>query len=195
MIFMIRHYGATEAPRGAKTAPGRPKMASRRPQDEPRRPQDDSKRASWRPKMAQEGPKRDTRGLQEGPQQGSKRGLGTNLAERPLQDPLRTLRDPPGTPPQRGRDQREGASLSITITTSFFCFNRFRCRLRSISRRWISKSIELTTISISIDSMTISRRQPQPHADKSADLTVYLTTGVYFAVSYTHLTLPTNREV
>ena len=34
----------------------------------------------------------------------------------------------------------------------------------------ISNSIELTTISNSIDSMTISLRQPQPHADKSADL-------------------------
>ena len=46
--------------------------------------------------MAQEGPKRAPRGLQEVPQEGSKRELGTNLSQRPLWDPPRTLPDPSG---------------------------------------------------------------------------------------------------
>ena len=46
--------------------------------------------------MIQEGPKRGSRGLQEGPPEGSKRELGTKLAESPLQDPPG---HPPGTLP------------------------------------------------------------------------------------------------
>ena len=42
--------------------------------------------------MAHEEPKRDSKGLQEGPPNGSEKDLGTNLAESSLQDP-------PGTPP------------------------------------------------------------------------------------------------
>ena len=46
--------------------------------------------------MAQEGPKMAPTGLQKGPQEGSKRDIGPNLAQRPLQEPPGTLPDPSG---------------------------------------------------------------------------------------------------
>ena len=53
--------------------------------------------------MAQERPTKAPRGLQEGPQEGPKRDIGSNLAQRPLQESSGTLPDPfwgaPGTLP------------------------------------------------------------------------------------------------
>ena len=52
--------------------------------------------------MGHEEPKRAPRGLQEGAEEGSKRDLGTNLAQRALRKPPGTLPDPSG---ERFRDQ------------------------------------------------------------------------------------------
>ena len=76
--------------------------------------------------MAREGPKRAPRELQEGPQEGSEREAGPNLAQRPLQDPPGTLPghpwDPPGTPPGTVLGKgREGASFSTTTSAFFRC--------------------------------------------------------------------------
>ena len=61
--------------------------------------------------MAEEGPKRGSRGLQQGPPEGSKRELGTKLAESPLRDPPRPLLGPsrgtPGPPPESDFDTNE----------------------------------------------------------------------------------------
>ena len=49
--------------------------------------------------MAHDGPERASRGLQEGPPDGSEKDLGTNLAESSLQDPPGTLPGPSWDPP------------------------------------------------------------------------------------------------
>ena len=102
MIFRIPRSCALEAPRGPKMAPRRPKMAPRRLQGGPRWPHEGSKRAHAGPKRAPGGPKMAPRGLQEGPHGGSKRDLGTNLAQRALPEAPGTLPDPSG---ERFRDQ------------------------------------------------------------------------------------------
>ena len=53
--------------------------------------------------MAQERPTRAPRGLQEGPQEGPKRDIGPNLAQRPLQESPGTLPDPSGDFPGPSR--------------------------------------------------------------------------------------------
>ena len=83
-------------------APRRPKMAPRGLQGGPRWPHEGSKRAPAGPKRAPRGPKMAPRGLQEGPHGGSKRDLGTNLAQRALPEAPGTLPDPSG---ERFRDQ------------------------------------------------------------------------------------------
>ena len=102
MIFRIPRSCALQAPRGPKMAPRRPKMAPRGLQGGPRWPHVDSKRAQAGPKRAPRGPKMAPRGLQEGPHGGSKRDLGTNLAQRALPEAPGTLPDPSG---ERFRDQ------------------------------------------------------------------------------------------
>ena len=102
MIFRIPRSCALEAPRGPKMAPRRPKMAPRGLQGGPRWPHEGSKRAQAGPKRAPRGPKMAPRGLQEGPHGGSKRDLGTNLAQRALPEAPGTLPDPSG---ERFRDQ------------------------------------------------------------------------------------------
>ena len=102
MIFRIPRSCALEAPRGPKMAPRRPKMAPRGLQGGPRWPHEGSKRAPAGPKRAPRGPKMAPRGLQEGPHGGSKRDLGTNLAQRALPEAPGTLPDPSG---ERFRDQ------------------------------------------------------------------------------------------
>ena len=102
MIFRISRFCAPEALRGPKMSPRRPKMAPRGLQGGPRWPHEGSKRAPAGPKRAPRGPKMAPRGLQEGPHGGSKRDLGTNLAQRALPEAPGTLPDPSG---ERFRDQ------------------------------------------------------------------------------------------
>ena len=97
MIFRNFRSCALEAPRGPKMSPRRPKMVRRGLQRGPRWPHEGSKRAQAGPKRAPRGPKMAPRGLQEGPHGGSKRDLGTNLAQRALPKPPGPSQTHPGS--------------------------------------------------------------------------------------------------
>ena len=95
-LVVLEPLRLQESPRWPQDGPRWPQDGAKTSQDgtntAPRVPQGGSR---WL-KMAQEEPKRAPRGIQQGPQEGSKRDLGTNLAQRALLEAPGTLPAPSG---------------------------------------------------------------------------------------------------